>query len=614
MVPPSNTNLSLRRKSRSSPWGPAGTKHRLYSEADRELFFEAFTRLGSAVAAARELGFIEATCTMWAQDHGRDQGSAYSAEQKTEFFAVLDRANSVAAAAKSLGINVQTAFKWAYSAGAVTRKPRTTLTPRQEALAPLKAEFLKILTRVGNISEAARRAGIKRSQGESWATAAGIQNVRLSDGRREEFNRLRTRGLSRKDATAKVGVNPKTAYRWDQAREAALEQQTLASSTAGRPREFTYNCEVTSASVESPVTTILPDLLVVGPALPPPPGPRVMNLEDHERVIDPRFLSVQERVLIADMLRTEKSIRAIARTLGRSASTISREITRNSTPGHGYQPHGAHRSATQSRARPKPSKLAMPSRLRREVKNGLQKKWSPEQISNTLILEFPHDPEMRVCPETIYQSLYVQARGGLKREVQEALRSGRTRRKPHRDPAQRRSRFRDPMVNISERPAEVQDRAVPGHWEGDLVLGAHNGSAIATLVERSTRFLMLVHLENDHTAETVRDGLIKTMGTLPAHLRGSLTWDQGVEMAKHKAFALATDMDVYFCDPHSPWQRGSNENTNGLLRQYFPKGTDLSVHSPEELERVAREINERPRKTLGWDTPAKRLRDLLIAS
>jgi IS30 family transposase len=248
------------------------------------------------------------------------------------------------------------------------------------------------------------------------------------------------------------------------------------------------------------------------------------------------------------------------------------------------------------------------------VKTRLLTRWSPQQISRVLIKEFPDDEQMRVSHETIYQALYIQARGGLKREVKEALRTGRTRRKKHKNPEERTSRFRDPMINISERPAEIEDRAVPGHWEGDLITGAYNQSAIATLVERTTRYVMLVHLPVDHTAESVRDGLIKTMGTLPAHLRGSLTWDQGAEMAKHKAFSIATDMYVYFCDPASPWQRGSNENTNGLLRQYFPKGNDLNAYGPEDLEHVAQELNARPRKTLDWDTPAERLRDLLIAS
>ena len=218
---------------------------------------------------------------------------------------------------------------------------------------------------------------------------------------------------------------------------------------------------------------------------------------------------------------------------------------------------------------------------------------------------------MRVSVETIYQAVYLQARGGMKREVTHALRTGRTRRKTRTDPEQRASRFIDPMINISQRPAEVQDRAVPGHWEGDLITGAANGSAIATLVERTTRYLMLVHLPGRHDAVSLRDGLVATISTLPEHLRGSLTWDQGAEMASHAAITAATGLDIYFCDPHSPWQRGSNENTNGLLRQYFPKGSDLSVHGPGILDNVAAELNNRPRKRHGWATPAERLDELL---
>jgi len=244
----------------------------------------------------------------------------------------------------------------------------------------------------------------------------------------------------------------------------------------------------------------------------------------------------------------------------------------------------------------------------------LQQRWSPEQISHALREDHPDDGQMRVSTETIYQALYLQARGGLRREVAAALRTGRTRRRPHRDPAAHTPRFIDPMVMISDRPADVEDRAVPGHWEGDLIIGADGASAIGTLVERATRYVLLVHLPTGRTAEAVRDQLVATMTTLPAHLRGSPTWDQGAEMAAHRSFSVATDMPVYFCDPASPWQRGSNENTNGLLRQYFPKGTDLSMHGPADLEHVAQQLNGRPRKTLDWETPAQRLRDLLQPS
>ncbi|WP_235508348.1 IS30 family transposase [Agromyces sp. Soil535] len=330
-----------------------------------------------------------------------------------------------------------------------------------------------------------------------------------------------------------------------------------------------------------------------------------------EKPLHPRFLTLEDRERIGDLRRQGWSLRAIGRELSRPASTIKREIDQNASAGGAYRANAAHRHSVARRPRPKPSKLAQPGRLREYVSAGLMSQWSPEQISNMLRVSFPDDEGMRVSTETIYQALYVQARGGLKREIVDALRTGRTRRKPRRSPEQRTSRFIDPMVMISERPAEVEDRAVPGHWEGDLILGAGNRSAIVTLVERSTRYVMLGHLTAGHTAEEVRDVLVGLIGTLPAHLRGSLTWDQGAEMAAHKSFHIATGVQVYFCDPASPWQRGSNENTNGLLRQYFPKGTDLSAHSPIDLEHVAQKLNGRPRKTLGWETPAQRLHKLV---
>jgi len=331
-----------------------------------------------------------------------------------------------------------------------------------------------------------------------------------------------------------------------------------------------------------------------------------------EAQLHPRFLTVVEREVIADLLGANTSLRAIGRSLGRPASTIKREIDARSVDGV-YRPHAAQRSWAKGRARPKASKLSQEGRLRDYVTSKLAQRWSPEQVCHALVEDFPHDESMRVSTETIYQAIYVQARGGLRREVADALRTGRTRRKPHKSPEQRTARFVDEMVMISERPAEVADRAVPGHWEGDLIVGTGSASAIVTLVERSTRYVMLGHLPGGHTAEEVRDVLVPLIATLPEHLRGSLTWDQGCEMAAHKQFTVATGVPVYFCDPHSPWQRGSNENTNGLLRQYFPKGTDLSVHSAADLEHVAQQLNARPRRTLGWKTPAERLRDLLTA-
>jgi IS30 family transposase len=259
--------------------------------------------------------------------------------------------------------------------------------------------------------------------------------------------------------------------------------------------------------------------------------------------------------------------------------------------------------------RPKPSKLAANPVLCQRVQDDLEQRWSPQQISKRLHEEFPDDAEMQVAHETIYRSLFVQGRGGLRRELTTCLRSGRAVRRPQRR-TNRGARIID-MVAISERPAEVEDRAVPGHWEGDLILGKNNQSAIGTLVERTTRYTLLLHLPHHHGALDVQQAMLAAIKTIPSHLWRSLTWDQGVEMANHREITLAADLPIYFCDPSSPWQRGTNENTNGLLRQYFPKGTDLSGHTAEDLDRVAVELNGRPRMTLGWRTPAEALNALL---
>ena len=454
-----------------------------------------------------------------------------------------------------------------------------------------KDEFFVVFDRLKSTRGAARELGLNPDICAGWVRRAGLKGSGKSGAPPhrgwDEYFRLRKTGSSRREAAKAVGIHPRTAAEWD-----------LGVRKSGARRIYADGRVV---DYKRGVTTM------TSPALAPPTSAL-------EKLIDPRFLSVQEREMIRDLLAAGSSLRATAQALGRSPSTISRELDRNTDPLLGYLPHGAQRKAAARRARPKTAKLAGESDLHDYVKAKLLIRWSPEQISHTLVEKFPDQPEMRVSPETIYQALYVQARSGLKREIQAALRTGRTRRKPRNTGEERRPRFVDPMVMISERPPEIEDRAVPGHWEGDLITGAHNQSAIGTLVERTTRYVMLVHLPGDHTAETVRDGLIKTMSTLPEHLRGSLTWDQGAEMAAHKSFTMATDMQVYFCDPASPWQRGSNENTNGLLRQYFPKSTDLNAYGPEDLEHVAQEINGRPRKTLGWTTPAERLRDLLLTT
>jgi len=325
----------------------------------------------------------------------------------------------------------------------------------------------------------------------------------------------------------------------------------------------------------------------------------------------PNRLSMAEREEISRGLQDDESYRQIAARLCRHPATITREVARNGGRHH-YRAWRAHRRAWDQARRPKPCKLATSPRLKAAVEMRLEQRWSPQQISAMLPGEFPDEPEMRVSHETIYQSLFIQGRGVLRKELASCLRSGRARRRPHGRAASGQGRITN-MVMIAQRPGDVEDRAVPGHWEGDLIRGSTaSNSAIGTLVERSTRYVMLMRLGTDHTAEHVRDELTRHIQRLPEHLRRSVTWDQGSEMAQHARFTIDTGVQVYFCDPHSPWQRGSNENTNGLLRQYFPKGTDLSVHDQDHLDAVAAELNGRPRQTLGWMKPSEKLNELLL--
>jgi len=318
-------------------------------------------------------------------------------------------------------------------------------------------------------------------------------------------------------------------------------------------------------------------------------------------------LSAEEREDILIGLTKDESMSSIARRLGRAPSTITREVAANGGQ-DGYRAWGAHCRAKASSRRPKPSKLDHPP-LVRQVTAWLEKLWSPEEIAGRLRIDFPDDPMMHVSHETIYQSLFVQGRGELKRELARCLRSGRTSRRPRGGP-ERRGRIPD-MVMLSDRPPEVEDRAVPGHWEGDLIVGASGRSAVGTLVERSTRYVLLLHLPGGRGAATVATVMAKIIRTLPDELARSVTWDQGNEMCHHAKFTVATGVPVYFCDPHSPWQRGSNENTNGLLRQYMPKSTDLSQHSAKDLLAFQRSLNDRPRKTLGYMTPSEKFNELV---
>jgi IS30 family transposase len=374
-------------------------------------------------------------------------------------------------------------------------------------------------------------------------------------------------------------------------------------------------------------------------------------------------LSYVEREEIAILRAQEHGVREIARRLGRSPSTISRELRRNAATRGGaleYRATTAQWHADQRAKRPKVAKLAANHALRRYVEERLAgmittpegeavpgpvvrwtgrrhgrrqgrrwvTSWSPEQIANRLRVDFPDDESMRISHEAIYQALFIQGRGALRRELVACLRTGRALRVPRARARGRGKKFVSPEIMIRERPAEVEDRAVPGHWEGDLILGL-DSSAIGTLVERTTRFTMLLHLPRmeghgqtrvkngpalaGHGAEAVREAIAASITSLPEQLRRSLTWDQGAEMAEHVQLCIGTRLAIYFCDPRSPWQRGTNENTNGLLRQYFPKGTDLSRHSAEEVAAVAAALNARPRKTLGWRTPAEALNDHLLA-
>ena len=324
-----------------------------------------------------------------------------------------------------------------------------------------------------------------------------------------------------------------------------------------------------------------------------------------------RCLTFAEREEIALGLAAEESMRSIARRLGRDPGTVSREVARNSERPGVYRARTAHAMAFDRASRPKPAKLAVNAPLRARVEQYLSKRYSPEQIVGRLKAEFPDTPEMWVSSETIYLSLYLQARGALRQELTRSLRTGRAVRRPCRAPAQRKNRIPG-MINISERPAEADDRAVPGHWEGDLIIGKGNLSAIGTLVERTTNFTMLVHLPDGYKPEQVAPALAAKIATLPDVVRRTLTWDQGIEMRDWKQVSVATDIDIYFCDPHAPWQRATNENTNGLLRQYFPKGSDLSVHTADDLDRVAAELNDRPRKRLGFRKPIEEMEPLLL--
>ncbi len=337
---------------------------------------------------------------------------------------------------------------------------------------------------------------------------------------------------------------------------------------------------------------------------------RTGGIQPAHRQRSKRALSLEERECISRGIAAGNSLREIARQINRSASTVSREIQRNGGISC-YRAVEADQAAWKRAVRPKQCKLVQQIRLARMVATRLKRLWSPQQIAGWLKQQYPKDERYHVSHETIYKTLYIQARGALKKELMQHLRSGRVMRRSKKSTLKTGPGKIVDAVSISERPPSVDDRAIPGHWEGDLIVGSNN-SYIATLVERQTRLVMLAKVSNK-TTNVVVNALIKQSKKLPKELYKSLTWDRGSELAGHKDFTMATDIEVYFCDPSSPWQRGSNENTNGLLRQYFPKGTDLSVYSQAELNKVARQLNERPRKTLDYKTPAERF-NVCVAS
>lgn len=432
---------------------------------------------------------------------------------------------------------------------------------------------------------------------------------------REVFLAALMSGLSQSAAATVAGVSHQTGCRWAGAAgvPADLGHRGLRYPAAAREAFWAAvrsGESVAQAAVIADVSENAGQKWVDQAGyVPRTPAPSEAEMAMTQR--RPRApLDFIERYRLEELLEAGSAAGRAAQVLGRHRDTINREIVKGMTAS-GYRARVGQDVADEHRKRPKQRKLQARPILLAVVLTGLEARHSPEQIAGRLRQDFPDDPEMWVSHETIYQAVYVQPRGELAREVKSALRTGRIKRKPQgRNSTDGRGKLRD-MVNISERPAEVDDRAIPGHWEGDLIIGANSASAIGTLVERTTGLVMLLHLPGDHTAATVAAAMTAKIPEIPEIMWRSLTWDQGSEMALHTKITEATGLPIYFCDPHSPWQRGTNENTNGLLRQYFPKGTDLSFHGPGILDNVAAELNARPRKRHNWRTPAEEFHRLL---
>lgn len=470
----------------------------------------------------------------------------FSDGQRREFLAIVDRGGTVRAAALAVGVSPNAGYRWMRQSGLSTSRSSQRVYCDAQ-----KAAFLKRLAEVGNVSVVAREMGFNRVTCYAWAHRAGVFTSSYADARRQQFLQLRAEGVSRPDAARRLGIESHQAADWDRGIRSFAKGRVYPDG-----RVVLYRQDEILANVRRPRTA-----WAQGEQVP---------LARVEQLIDCRYLSLVERERIKDLSSAGMSIRGISRAMGRAPSTISRELRRNTASKAGYLPHTAHRLSVKRRERPKTAKLAAPGLLRDYVTGKLKIRWSPEQISYRIQKDHPEAVEMRVCGETIYQAIYVHAKGELKRELAGSLRRGRKRRKRRRRADERTSRFVEQMTPLADRPAEADDRSVPGHWEGDLITGTQNRSAVATLVERKTRYVLLGHLPDSHGAEAVRASLVTTLGDLPEQLKRTLTWDQGAEMADHKTFTIATDMAVYFCDAASPWQRGTNENTNGLL-EWSPK-------------------------------------------
>lgn len=508
---------------------------------------------------------------------------------------------SVRAVARALDLNYRKALAVAHEQNWIPRRAPRKPAPNAEQC----ARFVQLVHDGASVRQAGEETGISPAKGYKLAVESGRfvacptgAGKDQSTRRRVEYLRLRVFGSSRQQAAKQCGIDESTAKLYDQGKvkNNGIRQFVPAGGASMAYKKFM-----------NAMTYVDGHLPAAAPAV-----PQAML----DKKISDRYLSARDRDVIQEMLCDRRSQADIARALGRSRSTISREIKAHSDAEGRYRGASAHRLSCASRLRPRQRKLDLtapePTALASTVQDLLNQRYSPMQISRRLKVFHSEMTDMQVSHETIYQELYRCARGGLYREVKKALRSGRVKRKPRGQGSQsRNSRFKVPMVMISERPAEVETRMTPGHWEGDLIMGVANKSAIATLVERTSGYLMMARLEGGHSAEMVAKAVTEKMNSLPPSLKLSLTWDQGSEMALHHKITEDTGCQVYFCDPHSPWQRGTNENTNGLLRQYFPKGTDLSKHTEDDLKQVETQINNRPRERHGFLTPEEVLRDLL---